>query len=115
MRIGIWISIFVLLTSCKKEVRFESTEWNKKEVDWQMTEQREKMVTDLIKIDTLIGLQKTKVTELLGKPELESEGKLKYLVREKYGWNIDPEYIKYLWVELDGNGIATKCYLEKTK
>jgi len=114
MRIGILI-IFVFLLSCKSEVPFDSTEWNKKRVDWQVTEFREKMVSDLVKSDTLIGLEKTKIFELLGKPEIENENKLKYLVREKYSWNVDPDYLKYLWVDLNENGIATKCYVEKTK
>ncbi|WP_116771697.1 hypothetical protein [Maribacter litoralis] len=115
MRIGICISLLIILTSCKNEVRFDSAEWNKKNVDWEWTEQREKMVVDLIKSDTLIGLQKNKILELLGNPSTETEKKLKYLVREKYEWNIDPEFIKYLWVELDKNGKATKCYIEKIK
>ena len=103
------------LTSCKNEYRFDSTEWKRKGVDWQVTDFREKMVADLIESDTLIGLKKVEIFELIGSPEIENENKLKYLVREKYVWNVDPEYIKYLWVELDNNGIATQCYVEKTK
>ncbi|SNR47410.1 hypothetical protein SAMN04488009_2026 [Maribacter sedimenticola] len=105
----------VFFIGCKNEIKFDSAEWNKNGVDWQITEHREKMVSDLIKSDTLIGLDKISVIEVLGKPEIETEKKLKYLVREKYEWNIDPEYIKYLWVILDENGIATQCYVEKTK
>lgn len=77
-------------------MKFDSAEWNKKGVDWQMTEYREKMVSDLIKSYTLIRLEKIKGTELLGKPEIPTDKKLKYLVREKYKWNIDTVYIKYL-------------------
>lgn len=113
-RLGILIIIFALLTSCKNEVRFDSTEWNKKGVDWQVTDFREKMVADLVESDTLIGLGKVEIIELIGSPEVEKDNKLKYLVREKYEWNVDPEYLKYLWVELDKNGIAIKCYVEKT-
>jgi len=115
LKIVIWISIMVFFIGCKNEIKFDSAEWNKNGVDWQITEYREKMVSDLIKSDTLIGLDKISVIEVLGKPEIETEKKLKYLVREKYERNIDPEYIKYLWVILDENGIATKCYVEKTK
>ena len=74
-----------------------------------------KMVADLIESDTLIGLKKSEILQLIGKPEIEHGNNLKYLVHEKYEWNIDPEYIKYLWIELDENGISTKAYLEKTK
>ncbi len=115
MKFGILTTILVLLMSCKNEARFDSTEWNKKGVDWQLTDFREKMVSDLIKSDTLIGKKKIEIFELIGKPDTETDNKLKYLVREKYEWNIDPEYIKYLLVELDSNGIATKCYMEKMK
>ena len=90
----------VFFIGCKNEIKFDSAEWNKNGVDWQITEYREKMVSDLIKSDTLIGLDKISVIEVLGKPEIETEKKLKYLVREKDERNIDPEYIKYLWVIL---------------
>jgi len=115
MKNAILIIILIFLTSCKNEVRFDSTEWNKKGVDWQITDFREKMVADLIKSDTLIGLNKIELFELIGKPGRVFDNKLEYLVREKYEWNVDPEYIKYLWVDLDKNGIVTNCYLEKTR
>ena len=63
----------VFFIGCKNEIKFDSAEWNKNGVDWQITEYREKMVSDLIKSDTLIGLDKISVIEVLGKPEIETE------------------------------------------
>lgn len=99
--------------SCEKEVAFDSEKWKQKGVDWQITDFREKMSTSLIKSDTLLGLKKVDIFKLIGKPEIESESNLKYLVREKYSWNIDPDYITYLFIQLDDNGISTHCYIEK--
>ncbi len=109
--------IFALyfLVSCKTNKRFNSDKWKEKGVDWQLDDQRELMVNDLVSSDTLIGLTQKEVIELLGEPELSESRKLKYLIREKYEWNIDPEYIKYLWIELDSNNRATNSYIEQTK
>ena len=75
-----------------------------------MTDVREKMIIDLIDSDTLIGLNKTKVFELLGQPDLEDSLQLKYLVREKYTNDIDPDYIKYLIIDfsISGNSYRTR-------
>ncbi len=105
--------ILVCTISCEKEVAFDSAKWKQKGVDWQITDFREKMSTSLIKSDTLIGLKKVEILELIGKPEIESESNLQYLVREKYSWNIDPDYISYLFIQLDENGVSTHCYLDK--
>ena len=107
-------SIFFLI-SCQIDEPFNSDKWKEKGVDWQLDDKRELMVNHLILSDTLIGLTQKEIVELLGEPELTENGKLKYLVREKYEWNIDPEYIKYLWIELDSNKRATKNYVEQTK
>lgn len=106
---------FLMFAACKTDVKFDSEQWNDKAVDWQITDTREKMVADLIKSDTLIGLEKEQIFHLIGKPEFENGNNLSYLVREKYSWNLDPDQILYLVVKVDENGIATQCYLQNTK
>ena len=102
----------MLTLSCGTE-RFDSRVWNQKGVDWWMTDIREKMVDDLIESDTLIGMIQGQVIELLGQPRSVTKTELEYLVREKYGNDIDPEYISNLVIELDNEGRVEKCKVEK--
>ncbi len=78
-----------------------------------MTDFREKMVDDLIQSDTLIGMNTEQVVELLGKPKSENKTELNYLIREKYGTDIDPEYISNLIIEFDKEGQVRNCRIEK--
>ena len=109
--------VLTLLSSCYYENNkpFDSVEWNKEGVDWWITDVREKMVKDIIQSDTLIGLQKDEVIKLLGRPEKIDSNKLYIFVREKYSTNIDPDYIKYLIVELDKNENVFKVSEYRTK
>lgn len=107
-------TLLLFIMGCSTQEKFNAEIWQQKGLDWQMTDAREKMVEDLIQSDTLLGLTKTKVIELLGKSEKVEEQTLRYLIREKYVWNdIDPEYISYLKVKLDTNQVAVKCEIEK--
>jgi hypothetical protein len=103
--------ISLLLVSCSYNRSFDSEEWKERGVDWQLAENREEMVTDLVSSDTLIGLNRTQIIKLLGEPERSSEQEMKFLIIEKYAWNVDPEYIKYLIVEIAQNEKAVKCYV----
>ena len=69
-----FITICYFLFSCNSHKSFNSIEWNSEGVDWQMTDVREQVVKDIINSDTLIGLAKEKVIELLG--ELERADRL---------------------------------------
>lgn len=113
MRYLIIVSISFIFISCQNEVRFDSEKWNEKGVDWQLAENREKMVSDLITSDTLMGMGTDQIILLLGEPEFKNEKTLEFLIREKHSWNIDPDYIKYLIVEIDGNGKAKNYYVKK--
>lgn len=103
----------IIMLSCNSNEEFDSANWKNKAVDWQMTDFREKMVDDLLKSDTLIGMDKNQVIELLGKPESVSKGEIKYLLREKYGLDIDPEYISYLKIEFNEMGQVSNCNIKK--
>lgn len=109
--IGILIISFYLL-SCKSS--FDSTEWNKNDIDWQWTNIRENMVDDLIANDTLIGMDTLQVYHLLGKPEWSTDSSKMFLLREIYTTDIDPVYIKYLNVIFDNNKVR-KCEIYKTR
>ena len=103
----------IMMLSCDTKQEFNSVEWKKKGLDWWMTDSREKMVDDLIQSDTLIGLTKEKVIVLLGSPESQKDLEMKYLIREKYGTDIDPEYISNLYIYLDNMGHVRSCKVKK--
>ena len=101
------------VSSCNSKQEFDSDEWKQTGLDWWITDFREKMVDDLIQNDTLIGMNQEQVIELLGLPESENKAKLEYLIREKYGSDIDPEYISNLIIEFDEKGQVRNCKIEK--
>lgn len=101
------------VSSCNSKQKFDSDEWKQTGLDWWITDFREKMVDDLIQNDTLIGMNQEQVIELLGLPESENKAKLEYLIREKYGSDIDPEYISNLIIEFDEKGQVGNCKIEK--
>ena len=78
-----------------------------------MTDVRENMIDDLIQSDTLIGMNKEQVIELLGQPKSETETRFEYLIREKYGTDIDPEYISNLMIEFNDKGQVRNYRIEK--
>ena len=101
------------VTSCDSEQKFNAVEWKQKELDWWMTDTREKMVGDLMESDTLIGLTRVEVIELLGLPESQTETEMTYLIREKFESDIDPEYISDLQIILDNMGQVKNCEVRK--
>lgn len=98
--------LLILLSSCNQSLKFDSSKWKNTGVDGYISDIREKMMDDLLKSDTLIGLNKEELYDLLGEPSIIENKKVGYLVREKYGFDIDPDYIKYLWIDLSEDGIA---------
>lgn len=105
--------IVSLITSCGSGSEFNSTKWQEKGVDWWMTDVRERMVDDLVSSDTLMNMDREQVLKLLGQPTSENDAELTYLVREKYSRDIDPDYITYLKIVFDGNGLVRHCEIEK--
>ena len=62
------------------------------------------MIDDLIDSKILLGKNSIEVTTLLGEPEYEIDNKYTYTIREKYGFDIDPNYIRILTVKFDPSG-----------
>ncbi|PCJ01513.1 MAG: hypothetical protein COB15_00920 [Flavobacteriales bacterium] len=98
------VLIVAASTGCGDKQQFDSNIWKEQGLDWHLTDVRENMLDDLLESDTLIGIHMSEIIYLLGEPEEMKNEEYKYLVREKYGSNIDPEYIKYLSIEFDENG-----------
>lgn len=113
MNYWILFSCLILFLSCQNDIPFNSEKWNEKGIDWQLSDTREKMISDLISSDTLLGMNSDEIIKLLGEPEFEKEKSLEYLIREKYSWNIDPDYIKYLIIEMNEKDITKNIYIRK--
>ncbi len=113
MRNWILFSCLLFFFGCQNEIAFDSEKWKEKGVDWQLADTREKMAPNLISSDTLIGMKSDKIIDLLGKPDFIKEESLEFLIREKYSRNIDPDYIKYLIVEIDETGEAKNVYVQR--
>ena len=101
------------MMSCDSKQEFNSVEWKQKGLDWWITDTREKMIDDLTQSDTLIGLTQEQVIDLLGKPESQDDSAMKYLIREKYGTDIDPEYISNLHINLSNEGHVRSIEVKK--
>ena len=109
----IFLAVTIGLLACNES--FDEEKWKSKGVDWQLSDSREKMVQDLVNSDTLLGLNKAEVHQMLGTPEMQAsnDSTMQYLIREKYSLNIDPEYIKYFTIKFDRNGLVKSYHLEK--
>lgn len=98
-----YLIILIVAAGCSNEP-FDSNKWKEQGLDWYLTDVRENMLSDIINSDTLIDMSNPQIIQLLGEPEEMSSKEYKYLVKEKYGSDIDPEYIKYLIVNFDERG-----------
>ena len=104
---AIYYIIFCLVfIGCNSKEKFNSEKWKHKGLDWWMTDFREKMIDDLIQSDTLIGLSKEEVINLLGEPEQNEDTLFGYTVRERYERDIDPVYIMWLSIKIKNDTVV---------
>ena len=105
--------VLMLTAACTHQEPFDAAKWQDKQVDWWGTDFREVMLDDLLESQILPGKSKEEVIQLLGEPERRlSADQVQYVVREKYGWDIDPEYLKYLLVTFDLTGHAQTAIVQ---
>ncbi|GAB5551776.1 MAG: hypothetical protein Sapg2KO_13670 [Saprospiraceae bacterium] len=109
------LSLIILSTiiSCSTKKEFNSDEWINATGESLITDVREVMVEDIIESDLLIDKNRSDIEVLLGTEYYQTDSTMGYLVREKYGWNIDPIYIKYLNITIDDNGVARQVNIKK--
>jgi len=122
MKTRIIILILMVLgfqISCSHHVPFDSKKWKESGGEYISEPIRWNMVHDLIKKKILLNKNKEEIEELIGKPEKIHDKKdtLKeyYLVREKYGWDIDPEDIIYLEVTFNKSGVVKDVQIKHSK
>jgi len=102
----------VLLIGCNNNaLLFDSKKWKSDKIGHKNL--RLKMVKDLVDSKFIIGIKLDSVVELLGEeyyPEKsELNNKVSFIIKESYGFDIDPKYRSYLMVETD---ISTKRVLK---
>lgn len=111
----IYILIIVLLTSCSKpHIKFEKEKWNER--DDMFYANREKMVKDLMNNHLKQGMTSKEVLNLLGNPDNYQDdlpNTLSYEIAVDYGWNIDPQKGKTLYMEFTNNSIIKDIKLKE--
>jgi len=100
------------LCCCEVNEKFNSEKWKSKPIDWWSTDIREKMVNDLIESQILINKTSSEVIIILGEPSEFNDKQMKYLIREKYTNDIDPNYIKNLIIHFQEDRKAYKCEIK---
>ncbi|AZQ64709.1 hypothetical protein EI427_21025 [Flammeovirga pectinis] len=105
--------LFLIITSCDKKMEFDSVVWNDRSVDWQINQDRELMVEDLIATKLLIGLHKKEIQSLLGKPDSVLNNHYFYFIFEKYELDIDPVYMSELEITFGKNELVQKYNILK--
>ena len=98
--------IFILLAFACNQENFNSKIWKEaSSPNHLINDNRDKMLSDLLRKNIFQGKDRTQIINLLGEPEVfadTSSDELYYTVRIEYGFiGIDPEYIKYLVITLN--------------
>ncbi len=118
------IAIFSFVLSCHKEkMEFDSSLWKPYESGVSIGEYRKKMVEDLVKNVLKVEHRHERsstykeVVELLGEPESIdlNNGFAKFLVDEKFDYNIDPNGYVYLHLYFNKDSLLQKWVIVDTE
>ncbi len=91
MRLIYALVFLIILTSCERELKFNSKRW-KQGGDLNIYLYRESMIRDIVDTKMLIGQEYQTVVDSLGQPEHlnnKGENELWYTVTTDYGSDID--------------------------
>jgi outer membrane protein assembly factor BamE (lipoprotein component of BamABCDE complex) len=97
-------------------MKFDKKKWNEK--DDMFYAYREKMVSDLMTNHLKKGMTYNEVLSLLGNSENyqnEVPNTIAYEIMVDYGWNIDPQKGKTLYIEFTNDSIVKDIKLEEWK
>jgi hypothetical protein len=98
--------------------KFEKKKWNSKS-DVIFYDYREKMVKDLMKNHLKKGMNYKEVIDLLGKPDngqnTAPNNMMIYEIMTDYGWDIDPQKGKDLYIEFTKDSTIKEFRLEEWK
>ena len=114
---GFLILFVFLLFSCGiGDKKFDKTTWNEKNDIFFAN--REKMVKDLMENHLKKGMTYEEVIDLLGQAENYQDdppNTICYEIMVDYGWNIDPQKGKTLYIEFSRDSTLKNVRLEKWK
>ncbi|MGS0747374.1 hypothetical protein [Halpernia sp. GG3] len=111
------VFLIASLASCgNQQIKFDKEKWNKR--DDIFYAYREKMVADLMENHLKKGMTYKNVISLLGKSENyqnDPTNTIGYEIMVDYGWNIDPQKGKTLYIEFTKDSIVDSIKLEQWK
>ena len=104
------VTILLLTTSCQQ--KFNSEKW-KIEEDLRTYPFREAMLADIVENKKFIGLPFAQIVDSLGQPTSAENGQLFYIIKEDYGFDIDPVYTKDLVLTIDKDSLVTDVRIKE--
>ena len=105
---------FLFIACGLREMKFEKEKWNDREDSYYV--HREQMVKDLMENYLKKGMAYKEVIALLGNDEKYQDtppNTLVYEIMIAYGWNIDPQKGKNLYIEFTRDSTVKEFRLEK--
>lgn len=111
------ILLFLLLTACDKDRKFEKTLWLNQS-DVRQYPYRNNMCEDLVKNHKLRGLSYKQLVNLIGEPEktiIDEPNSIYYEILTEYGSDIDPIKTKTLIFKLNSDSTILDFKIEEWK
>lgn len=112
----LFLSLIIMLVSCKTNQKFDKEKWA--EVGDLMTfPNRKSMITDLVKKYRIKGEPYNQIIDLLGHPQsnMDSEHQVLYDIDVDYGTDIDPVYTKVLILQFSKDSIVQSFEVKEYK
>jgi len=113
----IYILVIFILASCNnQQIKFDKEKWNERNDMFYAN--REKMVIDLMENHLKKGMTYKEVMNLLGTSESyqnDPPNTIVYEIMVDYGWNIDPQKGKTLYIEFTNDSIVKEIKLDEWK
>ena len=115
----ILIVLFIIFYSCdtKTEINFNSQKWLI-EKDLEHHPYRDLMIQDIIENKLFTGFEYNRLIDSLGIPDNvkpRKNNEIYYLIKNDYGWDIDPVYTKYLIFTLSSDSIVKSVNIYEWK
>jgi hypothetical protein len=117
MKTIIHFLLFIFLTSCSNNEKFDKAKW-KEQGDLRIYTYRKSMLNDLTKNYKLKGLSYRQLIDLIGEPEKYSDKEndiVYYEIETDYSFDIDPVYTKTLQLKLTKDSIVDSYNIKEWK
>jgi hypothetical protein len=115
--LAVWLLAGMTLTACSRQEKFTREKWDL-EYDGQYLK-REYIVKDLMENHLHKKMSYEEIINLLGdkteRLNLADSNRIYYQIKEKWHWDIDPEWTTYLEIELDKDSCLKSVRVVKYK